>query len=97
MYSLGINYVSENNKNVIKGCELETKCIAFIKTLDIERPYPSKRIIMTYEFRKLDYNWDTTFTGEFDMLVSYYAILFITVGLVCLEMLILIVIGSFII
>ena len=89
----GIKYVMENNKNVVKGCELETKSIAFIETLDIKRPYPSNKMIMTYEFRKLDYNWNTEFTGKFDMLVSYYAILYFTIGMGCLEILVRIVIG----
>ena len=83
----GIKYVMENNKNVLSGCELETKSIAFIKTLDIKRPYPSNKMIMTYEFRKLDYNWNTEFTGKFDMLVSYYVILYFTIGMGCLEIL----------
>lgn len=89
----GIKYVMENNKNVLSGCELEAKSIAFIKTFDIKRPYPSNKIIMTYEFRKLDYNWNTEFTGKFDMLVSYYVILYFTIGMVCLEILVRIVIG----
>ena len=93
VYSFGIDYVSENNKNVIKGCELETKNLAFIKTLDIKRPYPSNKMIMTYEFRKLDYNWNTEFTGKFDMIISYYVILYFTIGMGCLEILVRIVIG----
>lgn len=36
--------MSENNKNIKKGCELEIKCIDFIKTLDIKRPYPSNKM-----------------------------------------------------
>ena len=97
VYSFGIDYVNDNNKNIIKGCKLEIKSMAFIKTLDIKRPYPSNKMIMTYEFRKLDYNWDTAFTGKLDMLVSYYAILLITIGMVYLEMAVRIVIGYFII
>lgn len=93
VYSFGIDYVSENNKNVIKGCELETKSIAFIKTLDIKRPYPSNKMIMTYEFRKIDYNWNTEFTGKFDMLISYYVILYFTIGMGCLEILARIAVG----
>lgn len=91
--SCGIKHVMENNKNVLSGCELETKSIAFIKTLDIKRPYPSNKMIMTYEFRKLDYNWNTEFTGKFDMLISYYVILYFTIGMGCLEILVRIVIG----
>ena len=91
--SCGIKHVMENNKNVVKGCELETKSIDFIKTLDIKRPYPSNKMLMTYEFRKLDYNWNIEFTGIFDMLVSYYVILYFTIGMVCLEILVRIVIG----
>ena len=91
--SCGIKHVMENNKNVVKGCELETKSIDFIKTLDIKRPYPSNKMLMTYEFRKLDYNWNIEFTGRFDMLVSYYVILYFTIGMVCLEILVRIVIG----
>ena len=89
----GIKYVMENNKNVLSGCELETKSIAIIKTLDIKRPYPSNRMIMTYEFRKLDYNWNTEFIGKFDVLVSYYVILYFTIGMVCLEILVRIAVG----
>ena len=91
--SCGIKHVMENNKNVVKGCELETKSIDFIKTLDIKRPYPSNKMIMTYEFRKLDYNWNIEFTGRFDMLVSYYVILYFTIGMVCLEVLARIAVG----
>ena len=91
--SCGIKHVMVNNKNVVKCYELEAKSIAFIKTLDIKRPYPSNKMIMTYEFRKIDYNWHIEFTGQFDMLVSYYAILYFTIGLVCLEILVRIVIG----
>ena len=89
----GIKYVMENNKNVLSGCEFETKSIAFIKTLDIKRPYPSNKMIMTYEFRKLDYNWNTEFIGKFDMLISYYVILYFTIGMGSLEILVRIVIG----
>ena len=89
----GIKYVMENNKNVLSGCELETKSIAFIKTLDIKRPYPSNKMIMTYEFRKLDYNWNTEFIGKCDVLVSYYVILYFTIGMVCLEILVRIAVG----
>ena len=89
----GIKYVMENNKNVLSGYEFETKSIAFIKTLDIKRPYPSNRMIMTYEFRKLDYNWNTEFTGKFNMLISYYVILYFTIGMVSLEILVRIAVG----
>ncbi|MBR0039215.1 MAG: hypothetical protein IJP71_04355 [Lachnospiraceae bacterium] len=85
VFFYGIDYVSENNKNIKKGCELEIKCIDFIKTLDIKRPYPSNKMLMTYEFRKLNYNWNTNFVGKFDMLVGYYAILSITILLVCIS------------
>ena len=91
--SCGIKHVMENNKNVLSGCELEAKSVDFIKTLDIKRPYPSNKMIMTYEFRKIDYNWNTEFTGKFDMLVSYYVILYFTIGMVCLEILIRIAVG----
>ena len=83
VYFFGIDHVSENNKNIKKGYELEKKCIDFIKTLDIKRPYPSNKMLMTYEFRKLDYNWNIVFTGKHDILVGFYAILSITIGLVC--------------
>lgn len=66
-------------------------CFYFIKTLNIKRPYPSNK--MTYEFRKLDYNWNTEFTGKFDMLISYYVILYFTIGMVCLEILVRIAVG----
>ena len=72
---------------------METKSIAFIKTLNIKRPYPSNKMIMTYEFRKIDYNWNTEFTGKFDMLISCYVILYFTIGLVCLEILVRIAVG----
>lgn len=85
VYFFGIDYVSENNKNIKKGYELEKKCIDFIKTLDIIRPYPNNKMIMTYEFRKLDYNWNIVFTGKHDILVGFYAILSITIGLVCIS------------
>ena len=89
----GLKHVMENNENVVKDRELETRIFNFIKTLDIKRPYPSNKMIMTYEFRKIDYNWNTEFTGQFDMLVSYYVILYFTIGMVCLEILVRIVIG----
>lgn len=91
--SCGIKHVMENNKNVVKGYELEAKSVDFIKTLDIKRPYPSNKMIMTYEFRKIDYNWNTEFTGKFDMLVSYYSILYFTIGMVSLEILVRIAVG----
>ena len=50
-----------------------------------KRPYPSNKMLMTYEFRKLNYNWNTNFVGKFDMLVGYYAILSITILLVCIS------------
>ncbi len=85
VFFFGIDYVNENNKNIKKGHKLETKCIDFIKTLDIKRPYPNNKLLMDYEMRKLNYNWDVPFTGKFDMLVGYYAILSITILLSCIS------------
>ena len=85
VYFFGIDYVSENNKKIRNGCELEKKCFDFIKRLDIERPYPSNKMLMTYEFRKLNYNWDIIFTGKYDTLVGYYIVLSITILFVCIS------------
>lgn len=85
VYFFGIDYVSENNEKIKNGCELEKKCLDFIKRLDIEKPYPSNKMLMTYEFRKLNYNWDIIFTGKHDTLVGYYIVLSITILFVCIS------------
>ena len=85
VYFFGIDYISENNEKIKNGCELEKKCIDFIKRLDIERPYPSNKMLMTYEFRKLNYYWDIIFTGKHDILVGYYIVLSITILFVCIS------------
>ena len=93
VYIFGINHIEDNNKNSYTMSKLKKKSIDFIKSLDIKRPYPSNKMIMNYEMRKLSYNWDTIFTGKFDILVGYYGVLFITISLLCVEIIVLIIVG----